>query len=132
MMTKNILAELNDSGIKFKLVIIQLESHRYPELYSIIKEINQFKYINKLINKEIIEKPVNIDKNVNLEVEKIIKRTENAEKGTIVEKDQTIEEWEQYYSDEEENLEEIFPICYVKRIRLKSHNGVRKRKQRRI
>lgn len=83
--TKSILKDLKKSNIEFFAVLVKIESHKFPEIYSIMKQIKDFKFYNK--------KKINSD-DTNFGIRTL-------------------------------------PIFYVQRLRLKSHNGVRKRKARR-
>lgn len=85
--TKALLKDLRKLPIKCFIVLVKIESHKFPELYSIMKQIKEFKFF------------------------KTKKRTS--------------------LLDENVANDSILPIFYVRRLRLKSHNGIRKKKSRR-
>jgi len=45
--TKSILKDLKKSNIEFFAVLVKIESHKFPEIYSIMKQIKDFKFYNK-------------------------------------------------------------------------------------
>jgi ribosomal protein S11 len=86
--TKSILKDLKKSNIEFGGILVKIESHKFPELYSIMKQIKDFKFLN-------------------------IKKKNTKKKKKNIYNSRTL------------------PIFYIRRFRLKSHNGIRKRKARR-